>query len=387
MKNCSYQTAYKQLSFHYFLYFAVLGTTVPYMGYYLKSLGFSAIEIGQLLGIMMFTKVVAPNIWGWLADKTGKTIYWVRLATVLAATASIGLIVFESYWPIFFTLMVFSFFWHASLPQFESYTFNCLGQEDKHRYGQIRLWGSIGFIAAVVAIGWQIEHFSIKWLPVDLLLILMVVWSSSYLVRDGKRLPHEGEAQGFLEIVKRPEVLSLLVVSFLVQLSHGTYYGFYTIQLAGLGYEKTTISLLWALGVLAEIAVFFWMSQIFRRHPVRMLILLSIVLTIIRWILIGSLAGSVFWMLLAQLLHAASFGLFHAAAIYLIDSYFTGNNHGKGQAIFAASSHGLGGALGMLLAGYSWSAGGATLAYGFSTLMVMIAFIIALKWTKEPVTK
>ena len=384
MKNCTYQTAYKKLSLHYFLYFAVLGTTVPYMGYYLQSLNFSAIEIGQLLGIMMFTKVIAPNIWGWLADRSGQSIYWVRLATVFAAIASIGLIAFESFWSVFFTLMIFSFFWHSSLPQFESYTFNCLGVKNKHKYGQIRLWGSIGFIVAVIAIGWQIEHFSVKWVPIDLMLILILVWGSSYLVKDVKRQTYEVETHGFLQIVKRPEVLSLLVVSFLVQLSHGAYYGFYTIQLSALGYDKTTISLLWALGVLAEIGVFFWMSQLFQRYTVRFLILLSIVLTIIRWLLIGSVAESIAWMLFAQLLHAASFGLFHAAAIYLIDSYFKGNNHGKGQAIFAASSHGLGGALGMLLAGYSWSAGGATLAYGLSVVMVILAFFIAFKWTKEP---
>lgn len=381
MKNCSYQTAYKQLSLHYFLYFAVLGTTVPYMGLYLQSLSFSAIEIGQLLGIMMFTKVIAPNIWGWLADKSGRSIFWVRLATVLAAIASIGLILFESYWSVFLTLMIFSFFWHASLPQFESYTLTCLGK-DKHRYGQIRLWGSIGFIAAVVAIGWQIENFSVALVPIDLLFILLIVWGSSYLVKDGKRIQEEGDGHGFIQILKRPEVASILIVSFLVQLSHGAYYAFYTIQLSELGYDKTTISLLWALGVLAEIGVFFWMSQLFTRYAVRFLILLSIALTILRWLIIGSLADSMVWMLLAQLLHAASFGLFHAGAIYLIDTYFKGKNHGKGQAIFAASSHGLGGALGMLLAGYTWTAGGAELAYGLSTIMVGFAFMIAWRWTK-----
>jgi PPP family 3-phenylpropionic acid transporter len=383
MKNCSYQTAHKQLSLHYFLYFAVLGTTVPYLGLYLQSLSFSAIEIGQLLGIMMFTKVIAPNIWGWLADRSGKSIFWVRLATALTAIASLGLVFFESYWSVFLTLLIFSFFWHASLPQFESYTLTCLGKE-KHRYGQIRLWGSVGFIAAVVAIGWQIEHFSVAWVPMDLLFILLVVWASSYLVKDGKRIHQEGDGHGFIQILKRPEVASILIVSFLVQLSHGAYYAFYTIQLSGLGYDKTTISLLWALGVLAEIAVFFWMSQIFRRYAVRFLILISIALTILRWIIIGSMADSMAWMLFAQLLHAASFGLFHAGAIYLIDSYFKGNNHGKGQAIFAASSHGLGGALGMLLAGYTWTAGGAEFAYGLSAIMAMAAFFIALKWTKEP---
>ncbi len=382
MTPCSYQTERKKLSLHYFLYFAVLGTILPYLGLYFQSLNFSAIEIGQLLGIMMFTKVIAPNIWGWLADHTGKHIFWVRLATAMTTIAGMGLLVFDTYWPLFFTLLIFSFFWHASLPQFESYTFTCLGK-DKHRYGEIRLWGSIGFIVAVVAFGWQIEHYSVSWVPLDLFLLLIVVWASSYLVRDGQKYHADESDSFFLQILKRPEVIGLLIVSFLVQLSHGVYYAFYSIQLAGLGYEKTVIAWLWALGVIAEIAVFFWMSGLFSRYSIRSLILLSILLTILRWLLIGFMADSFAVLLFAQLLHAASFGLFHATAIYLIDHYFTGKHHGKGQAIFAASSHGLGGAVGMFVAGYTWTAGGANLAYGISAAMVVIGLVIALKWVKE----
>lgn len=382
MVPCTYQSARKKLSLHYFLYFAVLGTILPYLGLYFKSLGFSAIEIGQLLGVMMVTKVVAPNIWGWLADRSGKHIFWVRLATAITFLAGMGLLVFESFWPLFFTIMVFSFFWHASLPQFESFTFHCLGDKDKNRYGEIRLWGSIGFIVAVIVFGWQIEHFSVSLIPVDLVLLFLVVWASSFLVRDGKPYEDQHAAEGFINILRRPEVASLLIVSFLVQLSHGAYYAFYSIQLSALGYEKTTIAWLWALGVIAEIAVFLWMSRLFSSFSIRNLILLSIALTIFRWLMIGFGADSFVILFFAQLLHAASFGLFHAAAIYLIDQYFKGRHHGKGQAIFAASSHGLGGAVGMLLAGYSWTAGGANLAYGLSAIMVLLALAIALKWVK-----
>jgi len=336
--------------------------------------GVYTIEIGQLLAVMMFTKVVAPNILGWLADRSGKHIYWVRVATALTAFATIGLLVFDSYWTLFFTILVFSFFWHSSLPQFESYTFNCLG-EDRDRYGEIRLWGSIGFIAAVVVIGWQVEHYGVGVVPIGLLILAVMVWASSYLVVDGKSKHDEASDHHFIEILKRPEVFNLLAVSFLVQLSHGVYYAFYTIQLSALGYEKTVIAWLWALGVIAEIAIFFWMSQIFRNYSIRFLILLSIVLTILRWLMIGYGADSFAVLFFAQFLHAASFGLFHAAAIYLIDQYFSGRNHGKGQAVYAASSHGLGGAVGMLLAGYLWTWGQAELAYGISALVVVIAFV------------
>ncbi len=256
MTDYSFQSAHKRLSLHYFLYFSVLGALLPYLGLYLHSLNFSPIEIGQLLAALLLTKIFAPNVWGWLADRNGKTIHWVRVATGLTLLASIGLVIFESYWGLMLTILLFSFFWHASLPQFESYTFGCLGDE-KHRYGDIRLWGSVGFIAAVVLIGWQIDVFSVAVLPWDLLILLALVWLSSYLVKDGKR-HHESESSvGFLEILKRPEVISLLIVSFLVQLSHGVYYAFFTIQLSELGYDKTVIAWLWALGVIAEIAVFF----------------------------------------------------------------------------------------------------------------------------------
>ncbi len=381
MTDYSFQSAHKRLSLHYFLYFSVLGTLLPYLGLYLQSLNFNPIEIGQLLAALLLTKIVAPNVWGWLADRNGKTIHWIRVATGLTLLTSIGLLVFESYWSLMLTILLFSFFWHASLPQFESYTLGCLGGE-KHRYGDIRLWGSIGFIAAVVLIGWQVDVFSVSVLPWDLLFLLALVWLSTYLVKDGKR-HHESELSlGFLEILKRPEVISLLMVSFLVQLSHGVYYGFFTIQLSDLGYDKTTIASLWALGVVAEVAVFFWMRKIFGRYQVRFLILLSVFLTFVRWLMTGTLDDSLVWMIVAQLLHAASFGLFHAAAIHLIDDYFTGKHHGKGQAIYAASSHGLGGALGMLMAGYAWAAGGAMLSYGLSAFAVLIAFGIAWRWTK-----
>ncbi|WP_373019647.1 MFS transporter [Thiomicrorhabdus sp.] len=378
----SYQTAYYRLSSHYFFYFAVLGGLLPYLGLYFQSLSFTPVEIGQLMGALLATKVIAPNLWGWLADRSGLSIKWVRLATALTLVSGVGLIAFDSYWALLLTILFFSFFWHASLPQFESYTFGCLGDE-KHRYGQIRLWGSVGFIAAVLAIGWQVEHFGIWVLPWNLLALLGAVWLTAYLVSDSAPRVHLEKDVGFIEILKQSPVWHLLVVAFLVQLSHGVYYAFFTIQLSALGYEKTVIAWLWALGVISEIGVFFFMAWLFKAYSVRNLILISVVLTLIRWLMNAYLAASLEWMIVAQILHAASFGLFHAAAIHLIDHYFRGRHHGKGQAIFAASSHGLGGALGMLMAGYAWSLGQAELAYGLCAIAVAIAWFFAWRGVRE----
>jgi PPP family 3-phenylpropionic acid transporter len=149
-----------------------------------------------------------------------------------------------------------------------------------------------------------------------------------------------------------------------------------------LGVSKTLTAWLWALGVVAEIAVFWWMASLFKQFSIRHLILIAIALTVLRWTITGQLDQYLGWILFAQLLHAASFGLFHASAIHLIDRYFTGAHHGKGQALFAASSHGLGGAVGMFIAGYAWQAGGAELSYAMTALFASFALLIAWRWVK-----
>ena len=370
------------LSTHYFLYFAILGTILPYMALYFQSLNFTPVEIGQLMAALMLTKVVAPNIWGIFSDRTGRPIFWVRLATFFALLFSAGLLLFQSYWGLLITLLFFSFFWHSSLPQFESYTFKQLALQ-KHRYGQIRLWGSIGFICAVLVFGWFFDQFGIAALPWVMSLSLLLVWGSTFLVKDQKQAHHEqGDYPQFLLIVRRPEVFALLIVSFLVQVSHGVYYSFFSIQMTDLGVSKTLTAWLWALGVIAEIAVFWWMAKLFQNFRLSHLILLAIGLTVIRWLITGNLDSSMSWIVFAQLLHAASFGLFHATAIHLIDDYFTGVHHGKGQALFAASSHGLGGAVGMFIAGYAWQFGGATISYALMAIFAAIAFLIAWRWVR-----
>ncbi|BBP44018.1 MFS transporter [Thiosulfativibrio zosterae] len=376
MPQLAYQAVYPKLSSFYFFYFAVLGVVLPYLSLYFQSLSFSPVQIGQLLAVLIGTKVIAPNLLGWLSDKQAAPIKWVRLATFFALLAGAGLVIFEQFYALLITVFIFSFFWHAALPQYESYAFTLLGKANKHRYGQVRLWGSVGFIVAVVVLGSLIEHNSVAVLPWSILLLLLGVWLTTLWVKDRQTTQVSVEALPFMNIVRQPWVLSLLGVSFLMQFSHGTYYSFYSIFLNDTGYSKTLIAWLWALGVIAEIAIFYWMAPLLQKFAATKLILISLWLTLLRWVLIPLFPDSLSVLLFAQLLHAASFGLFHAAAIYLIDEHFSGANQGKGQAIFASSSHGLGGALGMLCAGYAWTFGGASWAFGLSAGLVVLAIML-----------
>jgi PPP family 3-phenylpropionic acid transporter len=368
---------YLRLSSFYFVYFAALGAMLPYWGLYLKSLGFGAGEIGALIAVMMATKMLAPNVWGVIADRTGRRMAVVRVASLLAVVAFAGVFAARGFWPLALVVATFSFFWNAALPQFEAVTLNHLGDR-AHRYSGIRLWGSIGFIVTVVLLGPLLDRFGAGLLPGVLLALFGAIWLSSLAVPEHPLARQAAHREPFWAIVRRRDVLALLVVCFLMQASHGPYYGFYSIYLEGHGYSRELIGRLWALGVVAEIVVFMLMHRLLPRFGVRRLLLASLALATARWLLIGGFVGSLPVLVGAQLLHAASFGVYHAVAIGLIHGFFAGGHQGRGQAIYSSLSFGAGGAVGSLYAGYLWERAGAGMTFVVAALMSAAALAVAL---------
>lgn len=343
---------YWRLSGFYLFYFASLGALVPYWGLYLKDKGFSAAEIGQLIAILMATKIVAPNIWGWIADHSGQSMRIVRAACLFATISFAGVFLVSGYWWLALVMSVFSFFWNAALPQFEATTFTHLGR-DTHRYSSIRLWGSVGFILTVAGLGPVLDRHGTELLPIVLMLLFITIWFSSLLVPE-EAAAHKPLHEPILQVLRRPEVISLLVLCFLLQASHGPYYTFYSIYLEEYGYRRSLIGQLWALGVIAEIGVFLVMHRWMPRFGPRNLMLAAVVLTTLRWLLIATFPTQLWIMILAQTLHAASFGLYHAVAIHLFHERFPGRLQGRGQALYSSISFGAGGAVGSLASGYLW---------------------------------
>lgn len=373
---------YWRLSGFYLFYFASLGALVPYWSLYLKHLGFSSLQIGQLMAILMATKIISPNIWGWIADHTGKRMAVVRWGSLLAVISFCGVFLATEYWPLAAVMLMFSFFWNASLPQFEATTLSHLGKQS-HRYSMIRLWGSVGFILAVAGLGPLLDRFGPALLPSVLLVMFLAIWLNALVVpeRDGQSdVQHH---QSLWTILRRSEVLALLAVCFLVQASHGPYYTFYTIYMEGFGYTRSIIGQFWALGVIAEVVIFLVMAQLVHRFGLRSLMLSATALTAIRWILIGAFPESLAVMLFAQLLHAASFGVFHATAIALFHKFFIGRHQGRGQALYSSLSFGAGGAFGALYSGMTWDGLGAETTYFIAASQAALAVLISWRWIRH----
>lgn len=366
---------YWRLSGFYFFYFASLGALIPYWTLYLKSLGFTAAAIGTMMAIIMATKIISPNIWGWIADRTGRRMAIVRIGGLLSIIAFAGVFISNDYWWLVGVMMLFSFFWNATLPQFEAATFTHLG-EHTHRYSSVRLWGSVGFIIAVWIIGQQLEGSKISYLPMILMGLFIGIWGSSLIAPEETAGHVSLGTEPLRKILKRPEVLALLTICFLMQLSHGPYYTFYSIYMQDHGYSLSAIGFLWALGVFAEVVVFVFMYKLVPLFGLKKLLLLSLLLAACRWLVIAFWPTILPVMIFGQLLHAATFGIFHAVAIQLIHNYFTGRHQGKGQALYSSVSFGAGGAVGSFYAGYTWESLGTAPTFIIASLVSLLAAYI-----------
>jgi PPP family 3-phenylpropionic acid transporter len=373
---------YWRLSGFYFFYFAFVGAMSPFWGLYLKSLAFGAVQIGVLMSLLTVMRIFAPNIWGHIADRTGKRTAIVQIAALGSVLVFAGVFVSDSFWWLFAVMAALSFFWSASLPLVEAMTLSHLG-ERSDAYGRIRLWGSVGFIVMVVGLGYAFDTISIRWLPWAVLVVMLGIVASARTIPEAEILPHPSDDHSVWMIVKRPEVASLLAACLLMAVTHGPYYTFYSIYLVEHGYDKSTVGWLWALGVLCEIGIFLIIPRIFAQVTPRQLILASFALAALRFLIIAWGVESAWLVWGAQTLHAFSFGTFHAAAVALIHLHFRGRHQARGQALYTSLSYGVGGTIGGLASGLTWESLGSAWTFTLAALSAALAWVVYAVWGKS----
>ena len=361
-------TPASRLSAYFCAYFLYAGALVPYFALFLAARGYSAGQIAVVLAMPQLARVAAPAFWGWLADRTGaaRGIVVFSAAVLLASFGLLHLV--EGYAGVVAIMLGMSLLAAGALPLVEALTLGSL-EGRTEGYGPIRVWGSVGFVVGVLATGaWLDAHPPQSLLGVIALLAALTL-AVSLLLPAGRVAAAGGLADARLAaVLLRPGVLAFFAACFCMNLSHGALYAFYSLYLDAEGYSKTAIGVLWTLGVVAEIALFLALPRLLRRHSLIAVLGASCACAALRFVLIGWGVHSPLLLVLAQLLHAATFGAYHASSVAIVHRLFTGKLAARGQTLHSSVSYGLGGAAGTLLAGWSWGALGPELSFTLSAL-------------------
>jgi len=355
-----------RLAAFYFAYFAYVGAFTPYFPVYLAGRGLQPAEIATVLAMPQLARIFAPTFWGWLADRADAR----RAVVVASCAALVAGFAAMPYVPGFGGITVLVAFTSVmaagGLPLVEAITLSALAGRSGD-YGPIRLWGSIGFIAAVLLVGaWLDSHVSASLAAVFLTLALAALAAAVVLPGGGSVSPRSGDEAVAAGGRAGKSVRALIGAGFCMAVAHGALYAFFTLHLQRLGYSGKAIGALWTLGVLAEIVVFLYLPALFRRCSLSTILFVSLLAAVVRFAAIGWAAAYLAVLVIAQLLHAATFGAFHAASVAAVHRLFPAAEHARGQALFSSLAYGGGGAAGALLAGWGWEAGGPALTFSIA---------------------
>lgn len=361
-----------RLSAFYFAFFAWSAAYVAYLPLYLSGRGLGAGEIALVLALPQAARIVTPTAWGWLADRFGAQRGIVVLSCVMMILGFVALPFVHGAGGIALVIGVMGIFSTAALPLVEAITMTSLGGR-AGLYGPIRLWGSIGFILVVLAGGAWLDVGSVGVLPGSLVAMALVALAAALFLPAGAA----HRAALALKIEFPPGAGAVLGAGFCMAAAHGVLYSFFTLHLQRQGYSGTAIGLLWTIGVVAEIAVFAWLPLLFRRYALSQILLFSLLCAVARFLAIAWLASAPWVLAAAQILHAATFGAFHAAAVAAIHRVFPRHAQARGQSLFSSLAYGAGGAAGALVAGWAWQSSGPGLAFTLAALSGLVGAYFA----------
>ncbi len=376
---------YLRLSSVYFIYYAFVGGFVPYWGLYLKSLHFSPTDIGLLLSLFQFSRVFAPSFWGWLTDHTQRRTAWIKLTAGLGMVSFVGVFFGTSFAWLFMVMAILSLFTSSTLPLLESSTLALIKryrQPDSHSYSHIRLWGSIGFVVAVISLGLLLDYYSVEVLLWVLLGLQIILFALTFSIPEPAAVKHTEAYFSIWQVLKNRTVLATMFTSVLMVGAHSVYYSFFSIYMESHGYSKSIIGLLWAIGVLCEIGIFIIMPKILTRVSLKNIIILSLTLAVLRFGIIGLQPNNVWLIVLVQALHAMTFGAFHASSIEIIEHYFKGRHQARGQAIYNSMGYGVGGVIGGVTGGLMMQHVGGQATFLLAASYPLIGIFIVAIWLK-----
>ncbi len=362
-------TSLHSIRLFYASYFATMGIILPFFPVYLAGRGMDATAIGLFTGLLAISRMLAPPLAGRALDRTSNTSRFILTASLAAAMLALSLPWIESGVMLALTILAFGCLWAVVLPLTDGLSV-AVSEAALVDYGRLRVWGSIGFVAASLAGGIWLTGENQSRFPYWLMATLLVTALSA------KGFPvntmHHERASSRKKYFSSSFGL-LLLVSFLMQASHGAYYGFYSLYLLKAGYAGWMIGGFWVLGAVAEIVLMWkWSRPVGEASPA-LVLSICLFLASVRWLGIG--LTQIWWLLaLLQLLHAASFAAFHINAVTWVSRLSPRGRQASAQGWYSASGFGLGAALGIMACGWISSQSGTS---GFR-MAFMVCSVVAL---------
>jgi MFS transporter, PPP family, 3-phenylpropionic acid transporter len=368
------------IRFH-LVYFAAMGIVLPFLPGYFRQLGLSASEVGVLLAVHPVLALVVPQLWGQLADRTGRPA-WTLALLMVGTTAAFSALLWTTRFPSLIAVVV-------AFACFQSGITTVLDSLTLHRvrlvggaYTRIRLFGSVGFLIATVAFGLAVDQLDRRTVWAPLLLYVTAVGAALTLRSRVERLTVASPLAG-LALLKQRDLALLLAACGLHWIACAPYQGFLSVHVLSLGLSPSVVGLSAGVGMVAEIAVMAIFPSLEAKLAPRHLLALAFAASGVRWVGMA-LTRSGEGIILLSVLHGLTFAAFYVAAVAFVARRVHHTLRATGQALLVSATFGLGGLLGFAGAGFGFDWVGGNRLYLFAAALELVPLALILRVRAPP---
>lgn len=357
----------------YFVLFGVLGLVSPYLAWWLNSVLADG-HLKYAMAVFYFTLILVPAIWGHVAFSGTSPGRWLSNGVLAAVLFSLGLTQIDAGTNIgaaCFIILAFGVFFNPIMPLTDALAYNQYA--DEASYSRIRLFGSLGFTFVSTLIGGVIVMSHPHFFPYMVCLLMLVTWILSLPYKAHFKSPspsppssHPTPKLNILSQILAPTTTNsvvnsikslwpLWVVVALSQVAFSSYFAFFALHMKSIGFSGWLIGVLIGIAAAAEVLAFLKMKWFFKIMSPWMLLALASLSSLLRWVVIAFAAPS--WaplLLLMQASQAIGFSVLHTASLKIIHDTLPSTHMGAAQGFYNAVGYGVGGLIGVFVAGVIW---------------------------------
>jgi PPP family 3-phenylpropionic acid transporter len=367
----------------YFGYYMALGSYMPFINLYYERMGLSGIQIGALSAIPVLVTSASVLIWGSIADAKRWHNAILHVNLVLAAGAILLLSTASTFQELIPFIVAYAFFNSPLVPLLDSSALE-IAKSRQRTYGDLRVWGSIGWTISTLLVGVIIQQFNIKWLFYTYVIVMLITFLISLFLPVRTQVLKTSLARGLKGLILDIPFVMFLISIFLVSITLGAANAFFSIYLDSIGAGEGGIGLGWAISSISEIPVMLYSGYLLRRIGSGGLLKISFITFAIRWLLY-SFIRTPSLAILVQVLHGLSYATYLIGSVTLVNERAPAGMSTSALSMLNLVSFGAGAICGSLLGGYIYETAGIAMMFRTLSLIAVAGFGIFLISQRRPV--
>jgi nucleoside transporter len=349
-----------RLSVMMFLEYLIWGSWLPLLALYLGGvLGFSGAEIGYIFATQAIACVFGLYFGGQIADRLLSTEKLLAVLHLIGGAAMFALAFQTTFWSFFVVMLIYQLAYMPTMSLTNAICFHHIANAQTE-FGRVRLWGTIGWIAA----SWPFVFILAGKTGADLNAALSSIFTvagiaSMALAGFSLTLPHTPPAareagasapMKAIGLLKDPTMLVLFIATTMDALVHQCYFQWTSPFLQQAGLAENWIMPAMSVGQIAEIVSMAALGWALAKLGWRWTMTIGILAHAARFFVFA--IGDPLWLMVAiNLVQGMGYAFFFVAAYIFVDERCPRDARASAQGLFNLVILGIGPFAGSLLWG------------------------------------